>query len=151
VLCRPQERIRPLAVRRAVPPEHFCYRHIAVRRNSCVISDANSFAQSKGKVAIRITTHETPLEVGRQFSTFDYQFKLVDPNPPEARSTVLIQRPNVVIERNEKSNVDVQVNDKSDKPKDLYTELLKLDDLHKRGILSDQEFEAQKKKLQSEN
>jgi hypothetical protein len=30
---------------------------------------------------------------------------------------------------------------------DLYTEILKLDDLRKRGLLSDKEFEAQKKKL----
>ncbi|WP_157772391.1 SHOCT domain-containing protein [Lacunisphaera limnophila] len=32
-------------------------------------------------------------------------------------------------------------------PGDYYTELLKLDDLRKRGILSDKEFEAQKKKI----
>lgn len=31
--------------------------------------------------------------------------------------------------------------------KDLYSELTKLDDLRKRGILSEAEFEAQKKKL----
>jgi Short C-terminal domain len=116
-----------------------------------VISDANAFAQSKGKVVIPLTTHETPMEVGRGLATFDYQFKLVDPNSPEARSTVLMQRPDVVIEKNEKSNVDVRVKDTSDKPKDLYSELLKLDDLHKKGILSDQEFDAQKKKLLSEN
>jgi len=30
---------------------------------------------------------------------------------------------------------------------DLYTEILKLDDLRKRGLLSDKEFEQQKKKL----
>jgi len=30
---------------------------------------------------------------------------------------------------------------------DLYTELLKLDDLHKRGILTDSEFNSEKKKV----
>ena len=30
---------------------------------------------------------------------------------------------------------------------DLYTEILKLDDLRKRGLLTDKEFEQQKKKL----
>jgi hypothetical protein len=30
---------------------------------------------------------------------------------------------------------------------DLYTELTKLDDLRKKGILTDEEFQAQKKKL----
>ena len=32
-------------------------------------------------------------------------------------------------------------------PGDLYTELIKLDDLRKRGILTDKEFNAEKKKL----
>ena len=47
----------------------------------------------------------------------------------------------------EKTSLDVQTKDESTKPKDTYTELIKLDDLHKRGILTDAEFEAQKKKL----
>lgn len=115
-----------------------------------VITDSNSFAQSKDKVAIPVSTHETSIGGPGQFATFDYQFKLVNPNSPEVRSTVLIQRPDVVIENNERSNVDVRNKDVSDKPKDLYTEMLKLDDLHKRGLLSDQEFAAQKKRLLSE-
>jgi putative oligomerization/nucleic acid binding protein len=41
----------------------------------------------------------------------------------------------------------VRAKDESTKPKDTYTELLKLDDLHKRGILTDAEFEGQKKRL----
>lgn len=32
-------------------------------------------------------------------------------------------------------------------PDDFYTALLKLDDLHKKGIISDKEFETQKKKI----
>jgi hypothetical protein len=31
--------------------------------------------------------------------------------------------------------------------KDLYSEILKLDELRKRGLLTDAEFDAQKKKL----
>lgn len=34
-------------------------------------------------------------------------------------------------------------------PSDMYTELLKLEDLRKRGIITDAEFENQKKKLLS--
>ena len=36
--------------------------------------------------------------------------------------------------------------DENDRP-DLYSELMKLDDLRNKGILTDEEFEAQKKKL----
>jgi hypothetical protein len=37
----------------------------------------------------------------------------------------------------------------SEKPAagDLYTELIKLDDLRKRGILTEEEFQAEKKKV----
>lgn len=38
-------------------------------------------------------------------------------------------------------------NDQKEGRKDVYFELLKLEDLHKRGILTDAEFEAQKQKL----
>ena len=32
-------------------------------------------------------------------------------------------------------------------PKDLYAELLKLDELRQKGLLTDEEFEVQKQKL----
>ena len=41
--------------------------------------------------------------------------------------------------------------DETPKKMDVYTELLKLDDLHKRGILTDTEFDAQKRKLLGEH
>jgi hypothetical protein len=112
-----------------------------------VIQEANEFAASKGKVAIPLSSRETPLVVGRSFASFEYQFRVVDQNDPEARRVNLVPRPDVVIEKTEKTSLDVQTKDESTKPKDTYTELLKLDDLHKRGILTDAEFEAQKKKL----
>lgn len=36
-------------------------------------------------------------------------------------------------------------------PKDLYTELTKLDDLRKKGLITDVEYEAEKKKLLARN
>lgn len=112
-----------------------------------VIQEANEFATSKGKVAIPLASHETPLAVGRSFASFEYQFRVVDSSDPEARRVNLVPRPDVVIEKTEKSTVDVRTKDESVKQKDVYAELLKLDDLHKRGILTDAEFDAQKKKL----
>jgi hypothetical protein len=111
-----------------------------------VIQEANEFAASKGKVAIPLASNETPLAIGR-FASFEYQFRVVDPNDPEARRVNLVPRPDVVIEKTEKTSLDITTKDKAEKPKDLYAELLKLDDLHKRGILSDAEFDGQKKKL----
>lgn len=81
------------------------------------------------------------MQIGR-FASFDYQFRLVDPTSPEARATALVPKADVVMEQTSKATVDVRLKDDSAKPKDVYTELLKLDDLRNRGILSEAEFEA---------
>lgn len=112
-----------------------------------VISDANVFAAGQEKVAIPISTHETPVGVMGKWAKFDYQFRVVDKNDPEARRTSLVPRADIVIEKTEKFSVDGRAKDESAKPKDFYAELVKLDDLRKKGILSEAEFETQKKKV----
>ncbi|MHB8447375.1 MAG: SHOCT domain-containing protein [Rudaea sp.] len=114
-----------------------------------VINDANAFAKSQGMVAIPVTTHFTPM-YPFHFATFEYQFKLVAPDSPEAKPTPLTQTPNVRVEQ--RGRTQVEIHDKSAAPKqDVYDELSKLDDLRKRGVITDAEFEAQKKKLLGEN
>lgn len=109
-----------------------------------VISAANSFAESKGKVAVAISARERPAVPGRNPS-FEYQFRLADKDSPAAKGGALVPRADVVIEKNEKISADVQI--KEVKSPDLYTELTKLDDLRKRGIITEEEFTAQKKRL----
>jgi len=115
-----------------------------------VIREANEFAARQGKIAIPISLNESPMYVGH-FASVEYQFRVVDASDPEAGRVNLVPRPDVVIEKTEKTSIDVKTKDQTDSPKDVYTELLKLDDLRKRGILSEEEFEAQKKKLLSGN
>lgn len=112
-----------------------------------VIREATEFAAKQGKVAIPLASHEEPLQVGRSFASYEYQFRVVAPNDPEARRVNLVPRANLVIEKTEKSTVDVRTKDVTDRPKDVYTELIKLDDLRKRGIITEIEFASQKKKL----
>jgi hypothetical protein len=110
-----------------------------------VIQQANSFAASKGKVAIPLASKESPAYPGHMPS-FDYQFRLVDKSDPRAAGGALVPRPDVV--------VDVHTDTApASKPaaasKDVYVELIELDDLRKRGIITDSEFDAQKAKLLS--
>jgi hypothetical protein len=109
-----------------------------------VISAANAFAESKGKVAVAISSREKPAVPGRNPS-FEYQFRLADKGSPAARGAALVPRADVVIEKTEKISADIQT--KESKPVDLYTELTKLDDLRKRGIITNEEFAKQKKRL----
>jgi hypothetical protein len=62
-----------------------------------------------------------------------------------------VPRPDVVNEKMEKTSIDVKTKDQTDRPTDVYAELIKFDDLRQRDILSDALFEVQKKKLLSGN
>ena len=111
-----------------------------------VISAANDFAESKGKVAVPLFANETPVRPGRNPS-FEYQFRLADRNDPAARGIGLTPHPDVVIEKTEKISADIRTRDESDKKQDVYTELMKLDDLRKKGIITEAEFATEKQKL----
>ena len=111
------------------------------------IREANAFAESQGKIAIPISGHEHPVGVLGDWASFEYQFRVVDKNDSEALRTSLLPRPDVVIDKTERISVDVRTEIQSKKPKDLHGDLIDLDDLRKRGIISSEEFEVQKKKL----
>ncbi|HLD13509.1 MAG TPA: SHOCT domain-containing protein [Burkholderiales bacterium] len=113
-----------------------------------VIRDANAFAARQGKVAIPISAKEKPMGNGpAQWASFEYQFRVVDKSDPAVRRTQLIHNPNVIIQRTDPDATDTRAGEQGERTKDVYSELLKLEDLRKRGILTDAEFEAQKKKL----
>jgi hypothetical protein len=111
-----------------------------------VIKRANAFADSKGKVAIPLAAHTIPPAPG-QMPNFEYQFRLVDRDDARATGAALIPRPDVVVENNIHAPAQAGSPKNESKSGDLYSELVKLDDLRKRGIISDEEFEAQKRKL----
>lgn len=111
-----------------------------------VLRQASEFAAQRGMVAIPVTLKEVPIGFGRK-ATIEYQFKLVAKDSPEARNSVIMPRPDLVIEKNETTSKTVTTKNENDPKKDLYSELLKLDDLKKRGIITEEEFQAQKKKL----
>jgi hypothetical protein len=121
------------------------------RMKADVISEANEFAASQEKIAIPISINESPIYFGH-FASIDYQFRVVDKSDPEAQKRGnFVQGPNVVIDKTEKTSVDVRTKDHIDHQKDVYAELIKLDDLRKRGIVTEEEFQAQKKKLLNGN
>ena len=108
-----------------------------------VFREANAFAASQGKVAIPVSTHEVPLAPGRM-AQIEYQFRLVDPNHPQAQEGMNTLGPTPTLQK-------IETKDTTSRPNDVYGELVKLDDLRKRGIITDAEFEAQKKKLLAGN
>ena len=113
-----------------------------------VIKQANEFAASQGKIAIPLASSERPMGNGpAQWATFEYQFRVVDKTDPEAKRTSLAARPDTVIsiENTQPQQITSPAGD--GRVDDLYSKLIKLDDLRKRGLISDAEFEAEKRKL----
>jgi hypothetical protein len=96
------------------------------------MKDAEAFCKQQGKELKVVTWMVYKPKFISGYASAKLVFKAYAPGDPELTSTPATL-PNSPIFA-------------SGGPDDLYTELLKLDDLKKRGILSEKEFEAAKKK-----
>ncbi len=108
--------------------------------------EANKYCEGLSKNLQVINTHEaSPPYVFGNFPKAEIQFMCLDSIDAELNRPKLKKEANSIIE------IKSEVRTKSDQPKsvDTYTELMKLDDLRKKGILTDAEFEIQKKKILS--
>ena len=114
-----------------------------------VMREAQEFAESKGKVAVVRQIQETPMAFG-QFASIQYTFWVLDPKDADAKREDLIRGPDSVAEQRLKIEVKENSSQHASEKRDIYAELLKLDDLRKRGILSESEFESQKQKILSQ-
>lgn len=107
--------------------------------------EANQFAASKGKIAEVISVNETPTGFAR-FPQVDLRFRLITAEEQAA----LAKTPNLAVQGQASHDAMGRTTDAgltvNAKP-DAYAELLKLDELRKKGIITDQEFEAQKKRV----
>jgi hypothetical protein len=63
-----------------------------------VIRDANSYAESLGKVAIPVSAKEHPVGILGDWASYEYIFKVVDKNSPDARTPTILVRSDSVRE-----------------------------------------------------
>lgn len=115
---------------------------------AAVIKQANEFAASQGRIAIPLASSERPMGNGpAQWATFEYQFRVVEETDPEARRTSLAPLADTVISVESAPTQPIASPERTERVDDLYNKLIKLDDLRKRGLISDADFEAEKRKL----
>lgn len=100
------------------------------------IREAQQFAASKGMVAIPIARRELSDGAGFSVATYEYQFRLLRPEEAVARKATLAPLADVVITTTGKAEAA-----------DLYTELIRLDVLRQRGLLTPEEFRRKKEEL----
>jgi len=111
-----------------------------------VYKKANDFCAAKGLVMVPVSFKAKPGELGRSAPSADLTFRALKPGDPAiGRPDAMDVDQSVAVNQNVK--VSFKDESKTEKQADTYTELIKLDDLRKRGILSDAEFENAKRKL----
>jgi len=117
------------------------------------IAAANSFASSKGKVAVPISSKETrAVPFTFRWPTFEYQFRLVEPDDPSAKSTGLTSptRDGVSVAVDAGASTQPPPATSTSEVTDIYTQLTKLDELRQKGIITQEEFDEQKKRILAE-
>lgn len=114
--------------------------------------EASDYCISQNKnIQVVNTIESSPPYVLGNFPRVEIQFMCLDERDVELSRPKLKKEADVVIEKTNEISIDVKTKDQSEKTKDVYTELLKLEDLRKKGIISEEEFETQKKKLLNGN
>lgn len=105
------------------------------------IIEGSEFCKSLGKI-FQITSASQNDSAVFVLAKAEIQFLCLDKNDPQLVRPTLNQQANQIIEVRK----EIGIQDKTKKT-DLYNELLKLDDLLKKGILTEAEFQAQKRQL----
>jgi hypothetical protein len=110
--------------------------------------EATQYCEKLGKSMQVVSTHEaTPPYVLGNFPKAEIQFMCLDAMDAELNRPKLRKEPDSVIQIKN----DIRVKDEPQKSSTVYSELIKLDELRKKGIITDSEFDVQKKKLLSGN
>jgi hypothetical protein len=110
--------------------------------------EANRYCEGLSKSLQVVSTHEAaPPYIFGNFPKAEIQFMCLDSKDTELNRPKLKKEADSVIE------IKSEIKTKNEQPKvvDAYAELIKLDELRKKGIITDSEFEAQKKKILAGN
>lgn len=106
--------------------------------------EASQYCTNLGKSLQVVSTHEaSPPYILANFPKAEIQFMCLDAKDAELNRPKLRKEPDSIVE----IKTDIHTENESIKSNDIYAELIKLDDLRKKGIITDAEFDAQKKKL----
>ena len=110
------------------------------------VQEANEFATSKNMVAVAVSIKEHPCGILGDWPAVEYQFLVVPKDDPDAIRNPLKPESDLLVDKSH-VGIDLNLKNESSNKTDVYAELIKLDDLKKRGIITESEFDIQKKKL----
>jgi hypothetical protein len=108
-----------------------------------VVNQADEFAETKSKVANPLAARIHRVGIMGDWAWFYYKFALIDKNTPDAYRKLT----DITVERDARLSAEFYINRHKTEIKSVSEEIIKLDELRKKGLLTDAEFTAQKKKL----
>jgi hypothetical protein len=102
---------------------------------------AKAFADSKNMDISPVEMKEHPVGILGDWAAVEYQFRLVPKGSEKGSGGKLVRPADFISENTQNININKGGSD------ELYDKLLKLDDLKKRGIITEDEFQTEKQKL----
>ncbi len=104
---------------------------------------AVAFASERNKVAVPILARIHRVGIMGDWAWFYYKFSLAAPDSPEATRKFA----DIIVERDARLSEEFYKSRQKEGSVTAYDDLLKLDDLKKRGVITESEFQQQKTKL----
>lgn len=111
-----------------------------IKRN---VEQAETFASARNKVAVPVLARIHRVGVLADWAWFYYRFSLAAPSSPEAMRKFA----DIVVERDARLSDEFYRNRSKEGAITVYDEILKIEELRKRGIITESEFQQQKTKL----
>lgn len=111
---------------------------------AAAMREANQYCSASGKKLQVVNSTQSDMRFGVEAAA-ELQFMCLESDDADySRSTVKREADRIVEIRK-----DIKTVDTTPPAKDVYDQLLKLDELRKRGVITDAEFDAQKRKILS--
>ena len=114
--------------------------------------EGTQYCEKLGKSFQVVSTHEaSPPYIFGNFPKAEVQFMCLNANDAELNRPKLKKEANTVVEIKNSNPVRSEPAQPPAQSKDVYNELIKLDNLRKQGIITQAEFDAQKAKILNSN
>lgn len=116
------------------------------------LKEAAKYCEKQGKqLKVVAITEAKPPYILANYPKAEIVFKALNAGDPELRSDLAVDPSGSRLKVGERlpDRAIVNINEERVAADDVYAELSKIDDLHKKGVLTDAEFEAEKKKILS--
>ena len=117
--------------------------HSAGSVKADIYREGSTYCMSQGKEFQPVNDHGVDGVPGRSFASAEIQFRCLSKGDPELSRPTMKPIANIRIENDIREKKDIHVQDSGD----IYTELKKLKDLLDSKAITQEEFDAQKKKI----